>query len=460
MSQVDARLYCHGLGDCSLLGIAKPLGGTFWMLIDCGIHTSAKGGSARIDAVVADVTARVSVGLPPGTRPRLDVVVATHEHWDHISGFSTAAEAFAAFDVGEVWLAWTENPADKQARALDKFKGEGLAAVAVAATRMRAEPRLAALADGLDALLGFNFGIKGERSRDARDAVVALAPGNVRYLEPGGVAPLPAGLGVTAYILGPPRDAKLLGVLDSAADMYGVADSLNASFAIIAGDLGVEQDPGAPFDETEGVTLSSLAEAHARAHSVEAFVRDHYSGRVPRDLLPPVAPSDPDPPSRDQSWRRIDGDWLGAAADLALQLDSRTNNTSLVLAFDLGGGTPTTGGDVLLFAADAQIGNWQSWPTVEFANGTKGADLIRRTRFYKVGHHGSANATRRPDGLEAMVHPALQAFIPTDEAMAIRVGWGAIPEAALLKRLGEKACGGVVRSDKVDGALFVDYRFG
>ncbi len=461
MSRVTARLYCHGLGDCSLLGIARPDGGTFWILIDCGIHTSAKGGPASIDRVVADIADHVGKGLPPGTRPRLDVVVATHEHWDHISGFTTAAAAFARFDVGAVWLAWTENPHDAQAQALDKFKGEGLAAVAGAAERLRGDPQAQALADGLDALLGFNFGVRGERSREARDAVVALAPMNVHYLEPASLAPLPPELGVTAYVLGPPRDTALLGIRDSASETYGFGVSLNNSFALADGDLGVDDDPGAPFDETEGVALSALADAPARPGSVEAFVRNHYSGRTRPDMLPPIQPDDPDKPTRDQSWRRIDSDWLGASVELALQLDARTNNTSLVLAFALSGPEAApTGGDVLLFAADAQVGNWRSWETVVFPDKTTGPDLLRRTRFYKVGHHGSANATRRQGGLEAMVHPALEAFIPTDEAMAKRVGWGAIPEPALLRRLGEKASGRVVRSDDVGGVLFVDREFG
>jgi hypothetical protein len=51
-------------------------------------------------------------------------------------------------------------------------------------------------------------------------------------------------------------------------------------------------------------------------------------------------------------WRRIDHDWLASAGQLALDLNSYTNNTSLVLAFELG-----PRGKVLLFAADAQRGN-------------------------------------------------------------------------------------------------------
>lgn len=441
MSKVRVRAYCHGLGDCNLIEVADPAGGaSFWMLIDCGIHSSAKGGKDRIDKVVADIATQTG---------RLDVIVATHEHWDHISGFSTAN--FAGFAVGEVWLAWTEKPGDELADELDRFKGDALTALTAADQRLQAlgsaGPAAGALAKGVAALRGFEFGLTGEKSRAAREAVVALGQGNVRYLEPGGVVPLPKGLGVTAFVLGPPRDRKALRLLDS-ANTYGIAQSLNASFALAAGTLDANADPGAPFDETEGEPLAAGPENRRHA----GFLRDRYSGDAID--LPVARVGDPDPPRPDQQWRRIDGDWLAASADLAMQLDSRTNNTSLVLALDLGRSE-----QVLLFAADAQIGNWGSWAAVAFEDGTTTtADLLARTVFYKVGHHGSSNATAMAGGLEAMTHPDLKAFIPTDQTMAENVGWGAIPAPGLLTRLSAK--GTVCRSDKVDGALFVDYQFG
>src|SRR5258708_2810615 len=38
---VRIRFYCQGIGDCHLLRFKKP-DGFFWMLIDCGIHSSVK----------------------------------------------------------------------------------------------------------------------------------------------------------------------------------------------------------------------------------------------------------------------------------------------------------------------------------------------------------------------------------------------------------------------------------
>jgi hypothetical protein len=51
---------------------------------------------------------------------------------------------------------------------------------------------------------------------------------------------------------------------------------------------------------------------------------------------------------------------------------------------------------VLLFAADAQRGNWISWSRKSFKDGDvtiTARDLLSRTVLYKVGHHGSHNAT-------------------------------------------------------------------
>jgi len=61
--------------------------------------------------------------------------------------FYTAAEQFKNFTYGEIWLGWTENPADPQARQLDKFKGEALAALQAASHRLDSAESLSANLD-------------------------------------------------------------------------------------------------------------------------------------------------------------------------------------------------------------------------------------------------------------------------------------------------------------------------
>ncbi len=146
-------------------------------------------------------------------------------------------------------------------------------------------------------------------------------------------------------------------------------------------------------------------------------------------------------------WRRFDGDWLGPAAELALALQSYTNNTSLVLARELG---DIGKGDVLLFAADAQVGNWESWQKWQWPNDAPkvtGPDLLKKTIFYKVGHHGSHNATLKDHGLEQMI--ALKAAIASvDEKEALKKRWGRMPLPDLIAALETKAPGMVFRTDQ------------
>ena len=146
-------------------------------------------------------------------------------------------------------------------------------------------------------------------------------------------------------------------------------------------------------------------------------------------------------------WRRIDSEWLGSATELALALQSYTNNTSLVLALELG---EPGKGDVLLFAADAQVGNWESWQAWTCKSGdvkVTGPDLLKRTIFYKVGHHGSYNATLRKHGVEEM--DGLKAsIIPVDEKEALKKRWGRMPLPDLIAALEKKAPGMILRTDR------------
>jgi hypothetical protein len=159
------------------------------------------------------------------------------------------------------------------------------------------------------------------------------------------------------------------------------------------------------------------------------------------------------------TWRRIDGDWLGAAEALALDLAGDTNNTSLALAFEWG---PPGRGCVLLFPADAQVGNWLSWRDQTYGDDkVKIESLLDRVLLYKVGHHGSHNATVRRDprdasssdplgapfGLELMND--IIAMIPVDYDAAKKEmpdPWK-MPHEPLYRRLREKARLRIMRSD-------------
>src|SRR5262249_52250827 len=109
--RIRVRMYRVGFGDCFLLSLPVD-GGHRHLLMDCGVHPS--GDIRTMQRVVADVAA-VSQG-------DLALVVATHEHADHISGFGAHADAFAKLRVGEVWMPWAMNLDDPKTAELRKTR--------------------------------------------------------------------------------------------------------------------------------------------------------------------------------------------------------------------------------------------------------------------------------------------------------------------------------------------------
>lgn len=113
------------------------------------------------------------------------------------------------------------------------------------------------------------------------------------------------------------------------------------------------------------------------ARAIQSFFAEYYGTKNTQD--------------EDKSWRQIDQDWLASTETLALRLNDEVNNTSLAIAIEL----PNTK-KVLLFPGDAQRGSWISWGNLEWeveGKTVKAKELLGRTVFYKVGHHGSHNAT-------------------------------------------------------------------
>jgi hypothetical protein len=73
--------------------------------------------------------------------------------------------------------------------------------------------------------------------------------------------------------------------------------------------------------------------------------------------------------------------------EIVRALDDEMNNTSLILLFEVFG-------KKLLFPGDAQIENW-SYALSEAPDAAKTRALLAGVDVYKVGHHGSLNATPR-----------------------------------------------------------------
>jgi hypothetical protein len=87
------------------------------------------------------------------------------------------------------------------------------------------------------------------------------------------------------------------------------------------------------------------------------------------------------PPLDKSTLKRLESIHDGLESKLAIALDNALNNTSLVLMLVIGKAH-------LLLPGDAQWGTWR-----ELMDDEAACQLLRNTTFYKVGHHGSHNAT-------------------------------------------------------------------
>jgi phosphoribosyl 1,2-cyclic phosphodiesterase len=109
---VRVRMYRQGLGDCFLLTFFNADRQFVHVLIDCGVFPGTKEGPQKIRTVAKNVA--------DATNNSLDLLVITHEHWDHLSGFYDARDVFDQMRIKNTWVAWTEDPG--QPLALERKK--------------------------------------------------------------------------------------------------------------------------------------------------------------------------------------------------------------------------------------------------------------------------------------------------------------------------------------------------
>ncbi len=127
-SRAKIRMYRQGLGDCFLLTFPGNTETPFHMLIDCGVVLGTPNPADRMRAVVTDVATV--------TGSHLDLLVATHKHWDHLSGLVQVQSLFDAIQIDRTWLAWTEDPADPLAKKLKSARSRAEEALRMAVTRL------------------------------------------------------------------------------------------------------------------------------------------------------------------------------------------------------------------------------------------------------------------------------------------------------------------------------------
>jgi len=419
---VTVKMFDVGeLGDCFWLQFATRDQESN-VLIDCGSFRNSEKSKTRLNKIAGYIRNQLN-------DRQLDVVVGTHQHNDHVSGFVHCEKIFTGM-VDQTWLSWLDNPRDQLARSIKKDQLNLVDTVSKLQSRL---PATSSAGQILKDVLGF-YAASGEDEDGGGPELPArgieilkqLPEKEVRYLSPGDILPLP-GMprdAVRVYVLGPPRNQTLLFDKDpkktETYDPNLAFANINAKRFLSA--LENNTSDGSDRAEKQFPFSSTHKKSEAKAHPemVALYKRE--------------------------PWRMIEDDWMQTASRLALYLDSYTNNSSLVLAFEL-----VKSGKILLFAADAQTGNWLSWDDIKWkgVTGTFSTEaLLRNTVLYKVGHHGSHNATL-VKALESMEHSELVAMIPvckTDPNITKKNGWK-MPAKNLYKRLKEKTGYRVLRMD-------------
>jgi beta-lactamase superfamily II metal-dependent hydrolase len=337
-NEVLIRMYNVGFGDCFLLAFPafdRPRK----ILIDCGTHSAGQG-----PVPIGQIAARVVTDSTEddGTA-RIDIVVATHRHQDHVSGFND--RIWREVTVSEVWMPWTEHPTDPEARRVRERQSQIARSLCLALEAAQGEQaeegQQAALALAANSLTnaaametlhrGFN-GTPLRRFLPTEQDETSLA-----------VEALP---GLVTHVLGPSRDPEVIRDMDPPAGA--------GYLQFIQGERG-DGPPPRPFRERWTIAPERFLGTAALEHLRLTEPQMQYIN----DLS------------------EVDH------FQIAVALEKAVNGTSLMLAFELGEA-------VLLFPGDAQWGTWNAALRNE-----RWRELLARTTFYKVGHHGSHNATPR-----------------------------------------------------------------
>jgi len=422
-ASVTVRMYNQlNLGDCFLLKFEDKSKKSF-LLIDCGSYE--KGNEER--------EIEIANSIKDTVKDNPLIVVLTHQHKDHLSGFISAADVFKSLNIAGVWLSYLDDPTGSEAIAMrkvtEKFWKKN------AENKKKAKKKFAGVAlveKMLNAKEGFDLFAEEQTGGAAITNLLEWSNNQKQFLLPGenfDLPRLPEGA-VRVYVLGPPTGAADLKKLNPGKGE--AVESLASMMELMNTDTAAN---------LVGNALDALADGPDSTRIEDDFP-------FGKKFTIPVNDKKRSPVTADEylvkdQWRRIDHDWLSEMGRMSLHMDTLTNNSSLVLAFELG-----KSGKVLMFVGDAQIGNWRSWFNVTFKDSNVNAtDLLSRTVFYKAGHHSSHNATLL-SGLDIMNEKDLVIMIPVNEKISTNRGFAMLREG-MLKGYNRKSKGRVLRSDTI-----------
>ncbi len=423
-NQLSVRMYRIGFGDFFLITVPTKSGPAY-ILIDCGVH---KGDIKSMSACVDDLAKK--------TKKKLALVIATHYHSDHLSGFASNFETFAEFEVGMVWLPNRLDPSQGEAM---KFKAQIRSLASQLQMRLGArndDDAVQALFKVEDAL-GVQLGADDKEGSNEK-ALRLLTEGfknkpPVRYYQAGDKAEFPQVLkeAITVELLGPAP-------IDSGGEFSTPENKREQYLAAVADGGLTDSDTLLPFEKEWPASATDYSAGAFREYRTEEQINTRTKG---------------DPKALEKALEDCQPDAFLAMAEA---IDGTLNNQSLVTLF-------TCKGKKLLFVGDAQWGNWSYWLYGRKVIGDnpgitdRASEILGSIDFYKVGHHGSTNANPIP-AVEA-INPDCVSMCSTESSDAypgkIRPhgkikNKSEVPRIDLMVELEKRTKNRLVRSDWIE----------
>lgn len=479
---VTLRAYQVGFGDCLLLTCNYKDGDQRNVLVDFG-STGLPEDAPKDQMLQVAEDIREKCKSADGKSSKIHLLVATHRHKDHIGGFSREGRKNAKGETtGDIILScspdmiiqpWTENPdlededfqkivksSVKKGKTSSRPKDKSMFAVSEAEFEKHSGKYFAATLqnmqsvaemvkneaerlpdslsegepDGEDIFQRINTNFKkqlffmGVNNMPNESAVENLREmgkkTTAHYVKFGDRINLSHILpGVKMHVLGPPSLEQTQTIMKQRSrddNEFWMLHSMLRDFWELQAATALDENLHANLDETDRES------PFPKARVFQNFTPSHTRWFI----------------------RQIRALRAEQMLGLVRILDKAMNNTSVILLFEIGD-------KKLLFPGDAQIENW------EYALNQEGIkEMLKDTSLYKVGHHGSRNATPKtlwrnfdkrstkkinPDRLVSVCSTMTGKHGHTVET--------AVPRATLVKELDTKSNYHTTESIKIDESL-------